>query len=178
MCWLFMSLMILLSLLRPVLAFIWGQYVDQANGFTIGESVASLVVLLLAYYVLHFVIGLLNRYVSAWEDIERLDKVQMNRFQELLDTRMYQKLAALPSEDFEVPAINDRVERVFQFTRDGWSGLNREVMVRGYGIVAKIVSVLSVAGVAVYPGAGAVLDCADCAAADAVYHLYRRQAEI
>lgn len=142
MCLIFLGLSTLLSLLRPVLAFVWGRFVDTANAF---GTVTSLAALLVAYYLIHFLSDLLVRYTQSYEEIERLDIVQRNRFQELFDTRMYQKLARLPGECFEVPAINDRMERVFQFTQEAWSGLNRQIMVEGYMIVSKAVSVASIA---------------------------------
>ncbi len=142
MCLTFLALSTLLSLLRPVLAIIWGRFIDTASAF---GSVTALAVLLLSYYLIDFLAGLLERYTQSYEEIERLDVVQRNRFQERLDRKMYQKLARLPSEYFEAPKINDRVERVFQFTEDAWSGLNREVMVRGYMIASKAVSVVSIA---------------------------------
>ncbi|HML49460.1 MAG TPA: ABC transporter ATP-binding protein, partial [Clostridia bacterium] len=108
-------------------------------------SVTALVALLVAYYLIHFLSDLLERYTQSYEEIERLDVVQRNRFQELFDTRMYRKLSRLPSECFEVPAINDRMERVFQFTQEAWSGLNRQIMMQGYMIVSKAVSVASIA---------------------------------
>lgn len=142
MCLIFLALSTLLSLLRPILAFVWGRFVDTANAF---GAVTALIALLLSYYMIDFLAGLLERYTQSYEEIERLDIVQRNRFQEKFDRKMYQKLARLPSEYFEVPQINDRIARVFQFTQDAWSGLNREVMVRGYMIVSKAVSVASIA---------------------------------
>ena len=142
MCLAFLALSTLLSLLRPVLAILWGRFIDTASAF---GSVTALVALLISYYLINFLAGLLERYTQSYEQIERLDVVQKNRFQETLDKRLYQKLARLPSEYYEVPKINDRIERVFQFTEDAWSGLNRDVMVRGYMIVSKAISVASIA---------------------------------
>lgn len=145
MCLIFLSLSTLLSFLRPVLAYIWSRYVDAAGALASTDSLWPLFGLILAYFAINYLIDLLDRYTTAYEEIERLDIVQKNRFQEMFDTRMYGKLAALPSEDFEVPAINDRIERVFAFTSDAWSGLNRQIMVKGYLIIAKTVSVLTIA---------------------------------
>lgn len=149
MCFIFISLSILLSLFNPVLAYVWKRFTDDANQYVEGNSIFAMVTLLFAYFILSFLMNLLNRYTNAWEDIERLDKVQSNRFQELFDSKMYKKLAALPSEYFEIPSINDRIERVLQFTGDAWSGLNRNIMVQGYMIIAKIVSIISI-GVSLY----------------------------
>lgn len=145
MCAIFISLTIVLSLLRPVLAFLWGKYIDRANSFRPGESVIPMVLLILSYYIINYVVGLLNRYTQAMEDIERLDIVQRNRFQERFDTKMYTKISALSPECMEVPRINDIIKRTFDFTGDAWSGLNRNVMVTGYMIIAKAVSVAAIA---------------------------------
>ena len=145
MCLIFLSLAVFLSLLRPILSLIWGRYLEAAEAYRPGASVLPMLGLILSYFLISFLCELLNRYLYNYEEIERLDVVQRNRFQEQFDTRMYQKLAALPAEMFEVPSINDRIARVFKFTQDAWSGLNREVMIKGYVIVAKAVSVAAVA---------------------------------
>ncbi len=145
MCAIFLALSLLLSLTRPVLAFLWGRFVDSANTFTPGTSLLSMATLCAAYYLIQFLADLLQRYTAAREEIERLDVVQSNRFQEQFDTRLYKKLAALPSEDFEVPAINDRIARVFSFISDAWDELNDQFMVHGYEIIAKLVSVIGIA---------------------------------
>ena len=82
MCLIFMGLTIILSLLRPLLAFIWGNYVDKANNFSSGDSILSLIALILAYWLIGFVANLIDRYTKIQEQIERLDVVQANRFQE------------------------------------------------------------------------------------------------
>ncbi len=145
MCLIFMGLSILLSLLRPVLALIWTRYIDAAQCWSAGQRAAGMAGLLVAYYLLDFVINLLYRYTEGYEEIERMDVVQRNRFQEKVDSRVYKKLGALKSEMFEVPAINDRIERLLKFTQDSWSGLNREVMLKGYYIVSKAISVATIA---------------------------------
>lgn len=145
MCAIFMSLMILLSLLRPVLAYLWGRYIDLANAYLPGGQVLPMVLLVIAYYLIGFLCDLINRYTQAWEDIERLDKVQMNRLQERLNTRIFAKIARLSPECMEVPKINDTIKLVFDYTQNGWDGMNREIMVNGYMIIAKTISVVSIA---------------------------------
>jgi len=145
MCFIFIGLSILLSLLRPVLAFIWGEYIASAEALTPGQSVLGIVSLLIAYYIISYLCMLLVRYTEWLEEIERLDVVQRNRFQELVDTKTYKKFASITSEMFEIPAINDRIERYMKFTQDSWDGLNRRIMVNGYMIVSKAVSVISIA---------------------------------
>lgn len=61
MCLIFMGLTIILSLLRPLLAFIWGNYVDKANNFSSGDSIIPLIALILAYWLIGFVANLIDR---------------------------------------------------------------------------------------------------------------------
>lgn len=145
MCLIFMGLTIILSLLRPLLAFIWGNYVDKANNFSSGDSIIPLIALILAYWLIGFVANLIDRYTKIQEQIERLDVVQANRFQELINSKMYKKISELNPEFFEIPAFNDTMKRVFDFTLDGWQGLNNSIMTPGYWIIAKTVSVISIA---------------------------------
>src|SRR5699024_7203350 len=140
----FLGLSMLLSLLRPVVALLWGRYIAVAET-SAAQSLLGAAGLLACYFLIHYLCSLLQRYTESFEEIERLDVVQRNRFQELVDTRTYRKFASLPSEMFEVPAINDRIERFMHFTQDSWDGLNRKIMVSGYRIVSKAVSVASIA---------------------------------
>ena len=144
MCLIFLGLSMLLSLLQPVLALLWGRYIAVAET-NAAQSLLGAAGLLAGYYLIQYLCQLLQRYTEWFEEIERLDVVQRNRFQELVDTRTYRKFASLPSEMFEVPAINDRIARFMRFTQDSWDGLNRKIMVSGYQIVAKAVSVASIA---------------------------------
>ncbi len=128
-----------------------GRYIDLANAYLPGGEalpggqILPMVLLAAAYYLIGFLSDLINRYTQAWEDIERLDKVQMNRLQERLNTRIYTKIARLSPEAMEVPKINDTIKQVFDYTQNGWDGMNREIMVNGYMIIAKTVSVVSIA---------------------------------
>lgn len=142
MCIFFLSLSILLSLLRPVMAFIWGKYVDQVNEFA---EMLSLVGLLVIYFIIGFVIDLLARYTESSEEIERLDIVQSNRFQEQVDTKLYSKIASLPPEYWEVAKLNDTIGQVLNFTGNAWDGLSKAVMVQGYSMIARLISVISIA---------------------------------
>ncbi len=144
MCLIFLGLSMLLSLLQPVLALLWGRYIAVAET-NAAQSLLGAAGLLAGYYLIQYLCQLLQRYTEWFEEIERLDVVQRNRFQELVDTHTYRKFASLPSEMFEVPAINDRIARFMRFTQDSWDGLNRKIMVSGYQIVAKAVSVASIA---------------------------------
>jgi len=145
MCAIFLSLLVLLSLLRPALAYLWGRYIDRAAAYLPGGEIIPMALIVVAYYLIGFLSDLINRYTQPWEDIERLDKVQMNRLQERLNTRIYTKIARLSPEAMEVPKINDTIKQVFDYTQNGWDGMNREIMVNGYMIIAKAVSVVTIA---------------------------------
>jgi ATP-binding cassette subfamily B protein len=145
MCIIFISLTTFLSLLRPVLAFIWGRYIDSVSKYNVGDTIIPMILLVSSYYIINFLANLINRYTIRQEQIERLDIVQANRFQEQFDTKMYKKLSKLSPEYLEIPKINDTMSRVFGFTSDAWSGLNSSVMLQGYYIIAKAVSVISIA---------------------------------
>lgn len=146
-CAIYISLTVGLSLLRPVMAYLWGKYIDAASTHPPGARWMPLIWLIVAYYVASFLSHLIERYtVPGRETIEGLDLVQMNRFQELFYSRLYQKIASLRLEFMEVPRINDLIDRVFIFTGEDNSGdLNRQVMIGGYMIIAKAVSVVSIA---------------------------------
>lgn len=145
-CAIYISLTVLLSLLRPIMAHFWGKYIDLASAHVPGGRVFPMVGLILAYYAIGFLCDLIDRYTTPdRETIEGLDIVQMNRLQELFHSRLYRKIASLDPEYMEVPKINDLVDRVFDFSKEDSSGLNREVMVSGYRVIAKVVSVLSIA---------------------------------
>ena len=142
----YISLTVLLSLLRPVLAYLWGRYIDLASAYLPGGKALPMIGLIAAYYVIGFLCDLIQRYTTPGrETIEGLDIVQMNRLQELFHSRVYRKIASLLPESMEVPKINDLIARVFDFSQEDSRGLNREVMVSGYRIIAKAVSVLSIA---------------------------------
>lgn len=146
MCFVFMGLTILLSLIRPVMAFVWGKYVDQAAVcLTDTRALGQVAVLGILYYLLYILTDLLQRFTGRWEDIERLDKVQQNRFQEMINTRIYRKIGSLNYEQLESSKLYDRVQRVLDFTEDGWSGLNGSIMRPSYFVIARIVSVASIA---------------------------------
>ena len=79
MCGIFLGLSIILSILQPITAFIWGRYIDKANsfsenlGFFTIQSI-SLIGLALLYWFINFISEILNRYLYGGEDIERLSK--------------------------------------------------------------------------------------------------------
>ncbi len=145
MCTLILALSIMLSLLRPVLATLWGKYIDAANNYSPETGILAMAGMILGYFALNYLCTLLNRYLYQYEQIERVDVVQANRFQEKLDARLYRKLASLSPEYLEIAKTNDLIERVFKFTTEGWSGLNRLVMMNGYSIIARTVSVITIA---------------------------------
>ncbi len=146
MCFVFMGLTLLLALLKPVMAFVWGKYVDQAAlSLTDTRVLGQVVVLGILYYLLYILTDLLQRFTNRWEDIERLDRVQQNRFQEMVNTRIYRKIGSLNYEQLESSKLYDRIQRVLNFTNDGWSGLNGDIMQPSYFVISRAVSVVAIA---------------------------------
>lgn len=149
-CTIFLGLSIILSILQPVSAFLWGKYIDDANALSENANImtiqlVSLIGLALLYWALDFLNGLIYRYLYGGEDIERLSKVQDHRLQEKFQARLFSKISRLYPEYMEVPKINDIIERSFNSMGSEWSSLQRGVMIEGYVIIAKLVSVLAVA---------------------------------
>lgn len=145
MCSIYLGLYIILSIMRPLLAFIWGKYIDNVSNFISGESVIPAILLVTAFWFINFLVGLINRYVVPMDDIERLSIVQSNRMQEILISKLYKKIAALSPEYFEVSKINDNINRIFAFFENQWDGLSTQVMMQSYIIIAKLVSLVSIA---------------------------------
>jgi len=150
MCGIFLGLAIFLSLLQPVAAFIWGKYIDSANliSGTIDTStrqLLSLIGLAVLYWFIGFINNMLSRYLYGGEDIERLSKVQDHRLQEKFQAKLFRKISRMYPDYMEVPKINDIIKRSFDSMGNEWSSLQRGVVIDGYVIIAKIVSVLAVA---------------------------------
>jgi ATP-binding cassette subfamily B protein len=150
MCGIFLSLAIVLSILQPITAFIWGRYIDTANGFSGGTGTSSLqfismIGLAVLYWFIGFVSNIINRYLYGGEDIERLSKVQDHRLQEKFQAKLFEKISKLYPDYMEVPKINDIINRSFNSMGGEWSSLQRGVIIEGYVIIAKIVSVVTVA---------------------------------
>lgn len=150
MCGIYLGLAIFLSLLQPAAAFIWGKYIDAANRHLGAIDVSlpqmlSLAGLAALYWLIGFAQNLLNRYLYGYEDIERLSKVQALRLQEKFRAKLYQKIARLYPDYMEVPKINDIIKRSFDAMGGEWSALQRGVVIEGYVIIAKVISVLAIA---------------------------------
>jgi len=141
----YLGLFIFVSLLRPLLAFMWGGYIGAAEAVTFAGGILPAALLVSGYFIINFLADLISGYVMPREEIQRLDLVQANRQQELLHSRMYEKLAKLPPESLEIPVINDRIEQVFKFIGDRWGGMNQAVMMNGYIVIARAVSVATIA---------------------------------
>lgn len=135
---------LLLSLLRPALAFLWSNYIQTAGTVSLGGSIFSAAALLTGYFLIQFFTDLISRYVYLLDDIEQLNLVQANRQREQLHSVIYRKIARIPAETLEIPRLNDRVEQVFRFL-GGRFGMNTGVMLQGYSVIAKAVSVFSIA---------------------------------
>ena len=150
MCGIFLTLAVLLSVLQPVTAFIWGKYIDGADGYPQvpdGQAVRiiSLAGLAVLYWIINFACGLLDQYLYGGEDIQRLSKVQDHRLQELFRARLFKKISKLYPDYLEVAKINDMINRSFDSMGGEWSSLQRGVVIDGYVIIAKAVSVIAVA---------------------------------
>ncbi len=150
MCGIFLGIAVFLSILQPVVAFLWGKYLDNANLYAespdpAAVQLASLVGLAVLYWLLRFLGDMANRYLYGGEDIERLSKVQDHRLQEKFQARLFEKISRLCPDYMEVPKINDMIDRCFQAMGGEWSSLQRGVVIEGYVIIAKAVSVAMVA---------------------------------
>jgi ATP-binding cassette subfamily B protein len=170
MCGIFLGLAIILNILQPITAFIWGKYIDSAN--TLSESLAeglsgiadmgtdasasmitsiptvqlfSLIGLALLYWAIGFINKLIGRYLYGGEDIERLSKVQDHRLQEKFQAKLFRKISRLYPDYMEVPRINDIINRSFNSMGREWSSLQRGVIIEGYVIIANVISVIMVA---------------------------------
>ncbi len=140
----YLGAFILLSLLRPALAFLWREYIETAQtAFSSKEALAP-VLLLLSYFLINFLADLITRYVYLYDDIEQLNLVQANRQQEKLHSIFYRKIAAFSPELLEIPKIQDRIDQVYTFVA-GRFEMNTAVMLQCYCMIAKCVSVLSIA---------------------------------
>lgn len=150
MCGIYLGLAVILSILQPITAFIWGKYIDNANALAESADVqtiqlVSLIGLSVLYWLISFICNLLNRYLYGGEDIERLSRVQEHRLQEKFHAKMFRKISRLYPDYMEVPRINDIIERSFNSMGGEWSSLQRGVMIEGYVIIAKLVSVVMTA---------------------------------
>ena len=150
MCGIFLGIAVFQSILQPVVAFLWGKYLDNANLYAespdpAAVQLASLVGLAVLYWLLRFLGDMANRYLYGGEDIERLSKVQDHRLQEKFQARLFEKISRLCPDYMEVPKINDMIDRCFQAMGGEWSSLQRGVVIEGYVIIAKAVSVAMVA---------------------------------
>ena len=150
MCGIFLGLAIVLSVLQPITAFIWGRYIDNANSYSESTDTQTIqLILLIGLVVLYWFIGyisnLINRYLYGGEDIERLSKVQDHRLQEKFQAKLFKKISALYPDYMEVPKINEMIDRCFSAMGSEWSSLQKGVIIEGYVIIAKAVSVIMVA---------------------------------
>lgn len=143
----YLGFFILLSFLRPLLAFIWGNYITTVESHTAGANLLSAVLLLISYFVINSAADFIESCmaVRGGGDMEQLDLLQKNHQQELMHTKMFKKLNSVSSEYYEISKINDETEQVFNFVNDDLNGVNRQVMLNSYVVIAKIVSVFSIA---------------------------------
>ena len=142
---LYLGLMVFLAILRPISTFLWGEYIDLATTHLPGGPILPMILLVSVYYLIDILAVAIWRHTEGWASIERLDFVQTNRFQERLNTRVYKKLSHADPEYWEVPKINDTADRTFRFLSDNNEGISRTLMLQGYLVISKIISVLSIA---------------------------------
>jgi len=141
----YLGVFVSLSLLQPVLAFIWGSYISSAENAA--ETFVPSLALITAYFLINYLTGLMNRYVglNGGEDIEQLSYVQANRQQEFLQSKIFSKISSVSAEYLEIAKINDNISQVFNFSGERWGGASRDVMLQSYAVIAKIVSIISIA---------------------------------
>jgi len=141
----YLGLFIILSLFKPVLAFIWGMYIRNLEQMNTTTQLLPTIMLIIAYFIINFILEIIHRYTLAMESIERLDVVQANRQQESLHAKIYKKLAKISPEYFEIPKINDKITQMFDFADDREEGLNSEIMLNSYIIISSFISLVSIA---------------------------------
>ena len=141
----YLGLFVLLSFLRPLIAEIWGRYISVVENA--GNRVTEAALMLVLYWGISFAADLLESYLApeGGEDFEQLDMVQANRQQELFKVHLLKKVNSVSPEYLEAPVMKDRMRQVFDFAGDSWNGINRKVMISGYVVVAKVISVLTIA---------------------------------
>lgn len=143
----YLGLFILLSILRPVIGIIWGKYIALAESrINLPRTVILNIIFITLYCALNWCAELIESFMSVNGDgdIEQLDAVQANRQQELMHCRMFKKISNLTPEYMEIPQFTDRITQVFKFAGDRANGINRKIMLNGYILIAKFVSVISV----------------------------------
>ncbi len=141
----YLGLFISISLLRPLVALIWKAFISEIQ--SLNNSFFSAIGFISVYWGINFVISLVDTYLafSADGDLEQLEMVQSNRQQEMLHAKLYSRVGDLPSEYFEMAPVNDNIRQVFDFIGNPFSGVNHEVMLKSYIVIARTVSILSIA---------------------------------
>jgi ATP-binding cassette subfamily B protein len=133
-----------LAFLRPALAFIWQRYLDAVQLASV-QGVTASILLIVAYFLIMTITETISNYAEGWEDIERLDVIQTNRIQELMQTKMFRKLSHISPEFMEVSKINDNVQQVFQYVGERYSGVSTGLIRQGFQLIGYAASVISVA---------------------------------
>lgn len=141
----YLSLFILLSVMRVVLAYIWKEYISYAES----KSVANILImflLLILYWAIYHISSFIDSFMSVNGDgdMEQLDAVQGNRQQEKMHSKIFEKIHNLSPECFEISNINDKIKYVFDFAGNPRTGINRTIMLKGYIIIAKAISIISI----------------------------------
>ena len=146
MCGLFLGLSVLLSIMYPIIAFVWRRYIDTAGLYADVNQVRwfSLVGLLLLYAALSYINHIIERFVYGQNFVEMLNVVQHHRLQEKFLVHLNRKTTNLHPEYLEVPKINDTIKRSFDAISGQDSPVQKGVLVGGYNIIAMTVSVIMI----------------------------------
>lgn len=144
----YLGLFLLLSFFRPFIGILWGKYISVVElAGQSGKDYTKAIIIVLLYSILNWCAELIESFMAVGGDgdLEQLDLVQANRQQELMHVKMFKTIDNIAPEYMEISKFNDRVNQVFKFAGDRDNGLNRKVMLNGYVLIAKVVSVISIA---------------------------------
>ncbi|MCL1936380.1 MAG: ATP-binding cassette domain-containing protein [Defluviitaleaceae bacterium] len=142
---LYLSTVVILAVLRPVLALTWRTYVlySQENNFLYA------ILFLFLFFSLSYISETIIKYTETSNTIERLDIVYANRLRETTLVRLFTKLSRITSEILEIPKINDKISHIFSSIANPYFGLSDTVIRQGYLIIGKIISIFSI-GISLY----------------------------
>ncbi|MCL2591907.1 MAG: ABC transporter ATP-binding protein/permease [Defluviitaleaceae bacterium] len=148
MCGIFLSLSIFLSISQPIATLIWQRYIDSAHNYSDIRQPRQLILifgLAIVYWLIRFVNTIIDRYIYGHEEIERLSKVQELRLQEKFQEKLFTKISKLYPEYMEVPMISDMISNNFNSMASERSSLQKGIIIDGFSIIAKSVSLIMIA---------------------------------
>ena len=143
----YLGLFIAMALIRPISAWLWASFiteVEMAKGNQTGIFKPILIVF--GFCMIKWLSDILESILSVDGngDMEQLDAVQANRQQEKMHASLFLKFSKLHPELYEIPRLQNRINRTFEFAGDRENGVNRTIMLNGYAIVSEIISLMSV----------------------------------